>query len=263
MATACSLAEDESDGQRRDALEPETGQQWAVSTTIIRLTLIGTTLLMAGALLTACNPSSADASRGAQLFSSLPCSGCHGAQAQGQFGPALAGTDLTLAQVRRQVRSPRDRMPAFDEATVSDGDLRDIYAWLSTLPPPTPTPVATLPPAEATKRARDRFYPLFTAEELLERMESIDESALRVEGVVVAAKKGERYTEIRLRMDKEGEGVQVFALFDTAMARRPFPAERGDRVIVYGIGAKPVEVVEADGTSKRLPRLQILEVVKK
>lgn len=263
MATARSLTEGESDRQGRDALDAQTAQQSATSATIIRLTLIGTTLLMAGALLTACNPSSADASRGAQLFSSLPCSGCHGAQAQGQFGPALAGTDLTLEQVRRQVRSPRDKMPAFDEATVSDGDLRDIYAWLSTLPPPTPTPAATLPPAEATKQARDRFYPLFTADELLERMESIDESALRLEGEVVAVEEGQRYTEIRLRMEREGEDVQVFALFDTAMAREPFPAEPGDGVIVYGIGAKPVEVVDADGASRRLPRLQILEVVKK
>jgi hypothetical protein len=87
-------------------------------------------------------PSEPDAAIGAQLWPQLPCSGCHGAQAQGDFGPRLAGTGLSLDQVRATVRLGKGRMPAFDEETVSDAALGHVYAWLRSMAQPTPTPIS-------------------------------------------------------------------------------------------------------------------------
>jgi len=231
--------------------------------TIARAVATTSVFLVMGCLLVACGidngPAPGDAERGARLFSSLPCSGCHGAMAQGQFGPALAGTDLDFEEVRRQVRSPRDQMPAFSPERVNDRDLRDIYAWLTTLPSPTPTPPVTLPPAEATRQALNRFYAEMTAADLIARMNALDEAALRVSGTVISVNEEGRYTKVRLRVSGAGETVDVIGLFDTRMQRRPFPAEPGDHVTVYGVGAKPAEVEEEDGV-KALPQLQVLYV---
>ena len=221
-------------------------------------------LLVAFVLLVACRfddeQAAGNAERGARLFSSLPCSGCHGAMAQGQFGPALAGTSLSYEEVRSQVRSPRDQMPAFSPERVSDQELREIYTWLTTLPPPTPTPPVTLPPAEATLQALNSFYAEMKAEELMGRMDALDEAALRVSGTVVSVNEEGRYTRIRLRVTGDAEAVDVAGLFDTGLQRRPFPAAAGDRITVYGIGADPAEVVEDDGSVKKVPQLQILHV---
>jgi mono/diheme cytochrome c family protein len=74
-----------------------------------------------------------DAANGAALWPNAPCQGCHGNKAQGGSGPRLAGTSRDFNFVMRQVRSGGSRMPAFSPSRISDQDLRDIYAWLSTL----------------------------------------------------------------------------------------------------------------------------------
>jgi hypothetical protein len=63
-------------------------------------------------------------------------------QAQGDFGPKLAGTGLSFEQVLLRVRTGKGAMPAFDEEQVSDLTMQHIYAWLRSLAPPTPTPIA-------------------------------------------------------------------------------------------------------------------------
>jgi hypothetical protein len=199
-----------------------------------------------------------DATRGARLFTSLPCAGCHGASAQGQFGPSLAGTTLDFEAVQRQVRTPRDKMPAFDGRTVSDGDLRHIHAWLVSLPTPAPSTIASLPPAEATQQARDHFYPLFSAADLLTRAEALDEAAFRLRATVRAVTPGDRFTEVRLHVADASGAVDVAAIYDTGLHRGDFPAAVGEEVTVYGIGADPVVVTE-NGSGRRLPRLQIIE----
>lgn len=180
--------------------------------------------------------------------------------AQGQFGPALAGTELSYEAVRRQVRSPRDQMPPFAPERVSDQALRDMYAWLTTLAPPTPTPPVTLPPAEATAQALNSFYAEMKAADLIARMDALDEVALRVSGTVVSVSEEGRYTRIRLRVEDEGTTVNVVGLFDTGLQRRPFPAGPGDEVILYGVGAKPAEVVTDGDSVEEVPQLQILHV---
>lgn len=87
-------------------------------------------------------PTSPDPAVGRQLWQEKPCIGCHGANAEGNIGPKLAGTGLSFDQVLLKVRTGAAPMPAFTEEQVSDLELRHIYAWLQSLAPPTPTPIA-------------------------------------------------------------------------------------------------------------------------
>ena len=64
------------------------------------------------------------------------CQNCHGAQAEGGFGPDLAGRALTFEQFRRAVRQPWGVMPAYTEMQLPDERIADIYAYIVTLPKP-------------------------------------------------------------------------------------------------------------------------------
>jgi mono/diheme cytochrome c family protein len=87
-------------------------------------------------------PSTPDPAVGQQVWQQKPCIGCHGAGAEGGIGPKLAGTGLSFDQVQLRVRTGAAPMPAFAEDQVSDLELQHIYAWLRSLAPPTPTPIA-------------------------------------------------------------------------------------------------------------------------
>jgi mono/diheme cytochrome c family protein len=97
-------------------------------------------------------PAEPDPEVGAQVWLQKPCSGCHGAQAEGGIGPKLAGTSLGFDEVLLKVRTGAAPMPAFIEEEVSDLEVQHIHVWLQSLAPPTPTPVPTqaskpLPPS--------------------------------------------------------------------------------------------------------------------
>ncbi|HIP69984.1 MAG TPA: c-type cytochrome, partial [Anaerolineae bacterium] len=75
---------------------------------------------------------SAEAEAGFELYTTVGCAGCHGAEGEGNVGPALAGH--TREQVFRQVRTPQgDIMPAFSEDRLSDADVEKIVAWIDSL----------------------------------------------------------------------------------------------------------------------------------
>jgi hypothetical protein len=171
----------------------------------------------------------------------------------------LAGTTLSFEDVRTQVRTPRDRMVAFDEATVSDQDVRHIYAWLISLPRPDPT-ATPRSAAEATALARDRLYPAIDADTLMNLGDKLDEVAFRTSGTILTVEVGERFTHVRLRVNAVGTESDLVGIYDTVLARRPFPAVPGEHVTVYGVGAKPATGQDADGSLQRLPRMQILIV---
>ncbi len=73
-----------------------------------------------------------DAQRGASEWGR--CVNCHGPQAEGAFGPDLAGTGLSWTQFKKDVREPWGIMPMFTERQKSDQALADIYTFLKTLP---------------------------------------------------------------------------------------------------------------------------------
>ena len=61
------------------------------------------------------------------------CAACHGPDAQGgAVGPAVTGTDVS--SVLKQVRTPRERMPAFPPSALSDRELDQIATYLSRMP---------------------------------------------------------------------------------------------------------------------------------
>lgn len=73
-----------------------------------------------------------NATAGAQVWASSPCAGCHGPNAEGKIGPKLAGTQLSLDQVKTKVHQGMSgmEMPRFSADQVSDSDIDIIYAWL-------------------------------------------------------------------------------------------------------------------------------------
>ena len=74
--------------------------------------------------------------RGRVLYFSQGCNVCHGELGEGNVGPALASTSLNVAEVRHQLRNPREFMPAYIEEILSDEQIRDLYAFERSLPQP-------------------------------------------------------------------------------------------------------------------------------
>jgi len=64
----------------------------------------------------------------------VECRDCHGENAEGAFGPDLAGRNLTQAQFLHAVRKPWGIMPAYTEIGISDPELIDLMAYFDTLP---------------------------------------------------------------------------------------------------------------------------------
>lgn len=76
---------------------------------------------------------STEETRGHEIFISKGCAACHGQNAQGsEIAPALPGH--SEATVKRQVRNPRFRMPAFTESQVGDEELDAIAQYIASLP---------------------------------------------------------------------------------------------------------------------------------
>jgi mono/diheme cytochrome c family protein len=98
-------------------------------------------------------PDEPDPAVGQQLWQEKPCIGCHGAEAEGDIGPKLAGTVLEFDEVLLRVRAGKAPMPAFSEEQISDLELQHIFAWLKSLAPPTPTPGPTDTPEPAASNS--------------------------------------------------------------------------------------------------------------
>lgn len=82
-----------------------------------------------------------DAHAGQAAFMREGCYECHGTMAQGsgsrdpgRYGPMLAPKPLPFAAVVAQLRKPRNLMPAYSTAILSDQDAANIYAFLLSIP---------------------------------------------------------------------------------------------------------------------------------
>ena len=83
------------------------------------------------------NPS-LDPDAGKKVWDAKQCKNCHGANAEGKYGPPLAGlarNATTLEAVTKQVRTPFKFMPAWSTDQISDADLANVVDWLKTLTP--------------------------------------------------------------------------------------------------------------------------------
>lgn len=74
------------------------------------------------------------AEAGKAFWDSQWCQRCHGANAEGAYGPDLAGRGLTFEQVARAIRQPWGVMPAYTTQQVSDQTVADLVAYFKTLP---------------------------------------------------------------------------------------------------------------------------------
>src|SRR5437763_11362619 len=59
------------------------------------------------------------------------CRNCHGTNAEGAFGPDLAGRGLNVAQVVKAVREPWGSMPAFVESQLNEKDAAALTAYFA------------------------------------------------------------------------------------------------------------------------------------
>ena len=76
--------------------------------------------------------------RGAKLYVEKMCYTCHGYSGQGGergAGPRIAPEVWAWEAFAQQTRRPRADMPRYPAKFVSDQELADIHAWLSTMKP--------------------------------------------------------------------------------------------------------------------------------
>ena len=92
-------------------------------------------LLLSASAAGAQTSSAPDAQRGKEAWGvALRCQNCHGAVAEGGFGPDLAGRGLSLDQFRRAVREPWGVMLAYSERQLSEQTVADMWAYTNGLP---------------------------------------------------------------------------------------------------------------------------------
>ena len=77
----------------------------------------------------------ADANKGKDAFVSHGCWQCHGYVGQGGVaGARLAPNPMPLAAMNVFVRNSNRTMPPYQKEILSDSDLADIHAYLSSIP---------------------------------------------------------------------------------------------------------------------------------
>ena len=106
----------------------------------IAVTALAVTVLGAGAFAAARAQDAppGDAANGKRIYLADGCFTCHGRSGQGGAynGPApiLAHTQLPFDGFKGQVRNPVNDMPAYSDAVLSDQNIADIYAFVTSLP---------------------------------------------------------------------------------------------------------------------------------
>ncbi|MCX6031915.1 MAG: cytochrome c [Chloroflexi bacterium] len=72
---------------------------------------------------------------GQAVWQAAQCTACHGPLALGGVGPQLAATKLSYNEFLHTARTASPHKPAYDEATLPDLSIYNIYAWVRTLVP--------------------------------------------------------------------------------------------------------------------------------
>lgn len=94
-------------------------------------------VLAVGMLIAPAAFAAGSAEKGKAAFVQHGCWQCHGYVGQGGItGPKLAPNPMPLEAMSAFVRNTRGAMPPYQKAILSDADLADIHAYLSSLPKP-------------------------------------------------------------------------------------------------------------------------------
>lgn len=97
------------------------------------------TALLAAPTLFAQAPASGNADAGKKVFERMLCSACHGHEGQGgSSGPRIGVKPPALPALIAYVRRPAGNMPPFSAKVISDQELADIHAYLTSRPAPPP-----------------------------------------------------------------------------------------------------------------------------
>ena len=78
-----------------------------------------------------------DVANGREQFIAYQCAYCHGTEGQGGLpavGPRIARVSRSADSFIAYVRKPSGRMSAYSEASIPDAVLKDVYAYLRSLP---------------------------------------------------------------------------------------------------------------------------------
>lgn len=98
---------------------------------------IRSVLAMAVSGLLAGPASAASAENGKRVFMRVGCWQCHGTVGQGgAAGPKIAPDPLPYETLAAFVRATNRAMPPYREAVLSNADLADIHAYLTSIPKP-------------------------------------------------------------------------------------------------------------------------------
>jgi mono/diheme cytochrome c family protein len=88
----------------------------------------------------AADPPKGDAAKGRALYMTNGCSYCHGTAGQGGGGRTgglrIANQKIGYAGFLNQLRHPVNEMPPYAETAMPDQQAADIFAFVSSLPPP-------------------------------------------------------------------------------------------------------------------------------
>ena len=84
---------------------------------------------------------SGDAAKGKQIYTKIGCWQCHGREGQGggYVGPRLAPDPMPYNVLEAYIRHPSGDMPPYSKKVLSDSQVRDIYAFLKSVPKPKPS----------------------------------------------------------------------------------------------------------------------------
>jgi mono/diheme cytochrome c family protein len=93
-------------------------------------------LLLGTSNLLAASREPASPARGKQTFVRAGCYECHGLAGQGGAGAKLAPDPPPMETFSTIVRGGINEMPSYTEKVLPDADLRDIHAFLTSIPRP-------------------------------------------------------------------------------------------------------------------------------
>jgi mono/diheme cytochrome c family protein len=81
-----------------------------------------------------------DAERGKKIYTKTGCWQCHGREGQGggYVGPRLAPDPMPFNVLEAYIRHPSGDMPPYSKKVLPDAAVRDIYAFLKSVPKPPP-----------------------------------------------------------------------------------------------------------------------------
>lgn len=135
----------------------------AVAVPVFAVALAGAAVAQRSAKL---GPVSGDAARGKQLYYDYTCYGCHGYNGQTGRQSLIPGRDPILVNEASFIHFlrlradyapvvPAEPMPNYSKETLSDGDAKDIYAYIRTFRLDAP-PVDDVPALKAIVQSAER-----------------------------------------------------------------------------------------------------------